>query len=230
MRYYFLSTICLLYLIAFNPAQAQNQKPKPKPKVASSKKKPPITSQSATSQSATSQSATPTPSVTEYKTLRLLAKYLEEEKEGVHYFRAKDQKFYLVTFKNGLLYQRNQLVNATYAPPKDLSQNLQIPSPQPIPVDAKKIGYAIYVMDAKGNFYLSFEAQKGKFHHSSFLAGQPVACAGEMIIFQGKILLINNQSGHYQPPPLALEQALDSLKKHDIDLANIKIDRFGFDF
>jgi hypothetical protein len=221
MKFYCLSTICLLYLISLNPIQAQNKKPK----VSSIKK-----SSSSTNASSTNASSTNLPSVTEYKTLRLLAKYLEEEKEGVHYFRDQDQKFYLVSFKKGLLYQRNQLVNATYAAPKDLNQNLQIPSPQPIPIDAKKIGYAIYVMDAKGNFYLSFEAQKGKFHHSSFLAGQPVACAGEMIIFQGKILLINNQSGHYQPPPLALEQAIDSLKKNGIDVENIKIDRFGFDF
>lgn len=204
MRFYLLSIFCFLYLITTNPLLAQTKKPK--------------------------TNVANVATTTEYKTLRLLAKYLEEEKEGVHYFRGKDQKFYHVTFKDGLLYQRKQLVNASYSPPKDLNTNIQIPSNQPLPVDAKKSGYAIYVMDAQGEFYLSFEGQKGKFHHSSFLAGQPVACAGEMIIFQGKIFLINNQSGHYQPPPLALDQALDSLKKHGIDLEKIKVDRYGFDF
>ena len=38
-----------------------------------------------------------------------------------------------------------------------------------------------------------------KFHHSSFLAGEKVAAAGEIIIENGIIKEITNGSGHYRP-------------------------------
>src|SRR5262245_22942299 len=46
------------------------------------------------------------------------------------------------------------------------------------------------------------------FHHSSFTAGDPVAAAGEMRAKQGVLELISNESGHYQPAPWFLAQAL----------------------
>ena len=88
---------------------------------------------------------------------------------------------------------------------------------------------AIYVMDHLGQFYLSFESEKGKIHHSSLTAGAPVACAGEMMIYQGKLHYINNKSGHYQPPPAALRQVLHQLKEKDVDLSIVKVDFLGVD-
>ncbi len=166
-----------------------------------------------------------------YKTLRLQPSYRGEEEEGVHYFYGKDQLFYRVSFKNGLLYdQQGKLINPNYPIPTAVDQ-IKISSPPPAPTSAKRFGYAIYVMDEKGQFYLSFESSKQEFHHSSFLAGQPVACAGEMVIYQGKLLLINNQSGHYRPPPAALDQALDALQRlYHIDISTIQINRYGLAF
>lgn len=67
--------------------------------------------------------------------------------------------------------------------------------------------YAIFVMSEKGQLYLSKSRKVGEFHHSSFLAGKPVAAAGEMIIKKGVIIEINNASGHYKP-------SLDFVKKN----------------
>lgn len=59
--------------------------------------------------------------------------------------------------------------------------------------------YAIFVMSEEGNIYLSKKYVYGKFHHSSFLAGKPVAAAGEIFIEKGIIKIITDGSGHYQP-------------------------------
>lgn len=59
--------------------------------------------------------------------------------------------------------------------------------------------YAIFVMSEEGEIYLSKNYAFGKFHHSSFLAGKPVAAAGEIFIEKGIIKIITDGSGHYQP-------------------------------
>ncbi|WEK69022.1 MAG: hypothetical protein P0Y62_14350 [Candidatus Chryseobacterium colombiense] len=65
--------------------------------------------------------------------------------------------------------------------------------------DVVSTEYAIFVMSEEGNIYLSKNYAFGKFHHSSFLAGKPVAAAGEMIIEKGIIKEVTDGSGHYKP-------------------------------
>ncbi len=43
-----------------------------------------------------------------------------------------------------------------------------------------------------------------KFHHSTFMAGGNVICAGEWIVKSGELLRISANSGHYRPPLSAL--------------------------
>ena len=45
--------------------------------------------------------------------------------------------------------------------------------------------------------------EKGKFHHSSFTSGDPVQCAGNFIIKNGKISAAKLESGHYRPDDAA---------------------------
>ncbi|WP_128330261.1 hypothetical protein [Apibacter sp. HY039] len=54
-------------------------------------------------------------------------------------------------------------------------------------------------MSKKGNIYISKYNEVGKFHHSSLVAGEEVAAAGEIIIENGIIKMITNKSGHYLP-------------------------------
>jgi hypothetical protein len=85
------------------------------------------------------------------------------------------------------------------------------------------------VIDARGQLYVSFEAEKDRVHHSSLLAGEPVLCAGELIVFQGRLALINNQSGHYRPPPKALQRAVKTLTEAGLDLSKVTVKPFGVD-
>lgn len=50
-------------------------------------------------------------------------------------------------------------------------------------------------------------------HHSSLVAGGPVASAGELVVQRGRLLSLSNWSGHYAPPPSCLGVFLDHLAK-----------------
>ncbi|WP_444906291.1 hypothetical protein ACJJIR_17400 [Microbulbifer sp. SSSA008] len=65
---------------------------------------------------------------------------------------------------------------------------------------------AIYVMDKDGNIYSSYFYPKPVFAHSTFLAGDSVAAAGEIVAEGGKIVFVNTCSGHYRPTPVAIDQ------------------------
>ena len=80
---------------------------------------------------------------------------------------------------------------------------------------------AIFVMDEYGNIYAAPEHVRGAFHHSSFLAGQPVAGAGEIKVVDGVVMEITDRSGHYQPAPPYLDQVLNQLKYDGVDTSTI---------
>jgi hypothetical protein len=61
------------------------------------------------------------------------------------------------------------------------------------------------------------------FHHSSFLAGDEVACAGEIEVTHGKLVSINNNSGHYTPPPECLLTLMDCLTRAGVDAESYSI-------
>lgn len=73
-------------------------------------------------------------------------------------------------------------------------------------------GKAIFVMDPAGNMYASNHHVKGKFHHSSFVAGAPVAAAGEFEVHKGVVKSISRESGHYWPTAEQLDQMAHHLK------------------
>jgi hypothetical protein len=76
---------------------------------------------------------------------------------------------------------------------------------------ADGVGKAIFVMSETGEIYTSKYQERGLFHHSSFLAGQPVAAAGELIVEQGKVVQVSNRSGHYQPDQSFTHQFMEQL-------------------
>ncbi len=84
-------------------------------------------------------------------------------------------------------------------------------------------GKAIFVMDHDGNMYASNYHAPGKFHHSSFLAGQPVAGAGEIAVHNGEIQYLSRNSGHYRPSAAQLEQVAQNLSSQG--LSNFVVDQ-----
>jgi len=59
-------------------------------------------------------------------------------------------------------------------------------------------GRAIYVMSKEGNLHVTSH-KIGIRHHTSPLAGQNVAAAGEMAVNAGNLTWLSNKSGHYAP-------------------------------
>ncbi len=86
---------------------------------------------------------------------------------------------------------------------------------------------SIFVMDGKGNLYASDAQEVGRLHHSSFLAGQPVAGAGEITVRSGEIEYMSDRSGHYTPPGECLDQVREYLRKEGVSLDRATVDRFG---
>jgi hypothetical protein len=78
---------------------------------------------------------------------------------------------------------------------------------------------AIFVLDAQGSVMLTVEHLTRPFHHSSFVAGAPVAAAGEMTIDDGWLVAITNASGHYAPPPSCLRVVFERL--HALGVARL---------
>ena len=65
-------------------------------------------------------------------------------------------------------------------------------------------------------------------HHSSFISGKSVMCAGTLRAQDGKITEVTVLSGHYKPRRKELLQFLAFLKTNNIDLSQIKvIDQVG---
>lgn len=78
-------------------------------------------------------------------------------------------------------------------------------------------------MSKEGRIYASLQQSVGEFHHSSFLAGEAVASAGELKVTKGVISEITRKSGHYQPSKNINNQLLKHLEKEGVDVENIII-------
>jgi hypothetical protein len=60
----------------------------------------------------------------------------------------------------------------------------------------------------------------GKLHHSSFLAGDAVRCAGMIGVANGKVTWIDNDSGHYQPGTRHLHNLVSYLDRYQVFTPN----------
>ena len=83
---------------------------------------------------------------------------------------------------------------------------------------------AIFVMDEHGNLYASNYQEVGRFHHSSFLGGRPVAGAGELQVSNGNIIAVSGKSGHYRPEPGHVQQVVDHLRRQGALIGDHHID------
>lgn len=88
-------------------------------------------------------------------------------------------------------------------------------------------GSFMYAMTGHGIIYGTFDAKLHSVHHSSLLAGEAAACAGDMIVVGGELIEVDNTSGHYKPPPDALDQVVKQLVEMGADLSQTKVKYFG---
>ncbi|MCC6644429.1 MAG: hypothetical protein IT374_02520 [Polyangiaceae bacterium] len=87
-------------------------------------------------------------------------------------------------------------------------------------------GRYIFVMDASGTVYAG-ENIHGLQHHSSFMGGGAIAAAGELVVSGGRLTLISNQSGHYQPGPGFLWQAIAQMASQGVDMSSVTAEILG---
>jgi hypothetical protein len=85
----------------------------------------------------------------------------------------------------------------------------------------------IFVFGEDSKIYLSLNSQAGVFHHSSFLAGEPVWFAGEMGIENGSLVYLNNNSGHYAPRVRHGLRFLNQIEDAGVDLSKVAVDFHG---
>ena len=135
-----------------------------------------------------------------YGTTPMLSAYVGEEfspnpvwgSSAVKYLSATDRAQYALTFVGGTI--------------RDAGGNLF--DTQDAATLHSATGRAIFVMDANGEFYASKYQMVGDFHHSSLLAGAPVAAAGELEVENGVLKAVSDKSGHYRPGRLYTDQAI----------------------
>jgi len=83
----------------------------------------------------------------------------------------------------------------------------------------------MYAIDTMEYIYTAnLPATGGTFHHSSFLSGRPVLCAGEIKLEEGVIKHIDNASGHYKPTTQHLLHCLQLLgARYRVNLSQVSI-------
>lgn len=87
-----------------------------------------------------------------------------------------------------------------------------------------------FAMDRYGNLFCADNRDHGgQFNHSSFNAGREVICAGNMKINNGQLIMIDNNSGHYQPPLQQLENAIINLRDEQVDLSACLIEAHDYE-
>lgn len=96
------------------------------------------------------------------------------------------------------------------------------------PLNTERDG-AIFVMNGAGTFFASESQDAGVFHHSSFVAGGPIAAGGVLHVRDGVLEVLTDKSGHYEPEPALTRQALHRLRALGIDLdaVRVKLETFG---
>ncbi len=152
----------------------------------------------------TRKEASPVPADALYRrTASMYQQYVGEERgrrfsTNVQYLSEAERRPYLVRIENGLV------LDASGRP---------VDTRGAMPWVAGSGGRAIFVMDHQGQIYLSNDYRMGQFHHSSFLAGESVAAAGEMSIEEGVVRVVSDRSGHYKPGWNQVNQIKDRLAR-----------------
>uniref|UniRef100_A0A7N0V114 IQ domain-containing protein IQM3-like n=1 Tax=Kalanchoe fedtschenkoi TaxID=63787 RepID=A0A7N0V114_KALFE len=80
----------------------------------------------------------------------------------------------------------------------------------------------IFVMSTSKKLYAGVK-KKGKFHHSSFLAGGTTLAAGRLVVDHGVLKSISAYSGHYRPTDDSLKTFMSYLSRSGVNLEEVKI-------
>ncbi|CAI9100619.1 OLC1v1037754C4 [Oldenlandia corymbosa var. corymbosa] len=79
----------------------------------------------------------------------------------------------------------------------------------------------IFVLSTSRTLYVG-QKKKGKFQHSSFLAGGAITAAGRLVAHDGVLEAIWPYSGHYHPTEENFREFISFLEENGVDLSNVK--------
>lgn len=143
----------------------------------------------------------------------LVRRYAPElvESEEVVFFKKQDRIGYLIVIEAGIMYA---------------SANTRFDTGD---VGFTTTGYP-YVIDQYGNMYSTDHVEFGRalpldqrFNHSTFNAGKDVISAGIVGARNGRLTYIDNNSGHYKPDRIQLQNALIVLEGCGVDLTRVRV-------
>ncbi|XP_052885904.1 IQ domain-containing protein IQM4-like isoform X2 [Gossypium arboreum] len=89
------------------------------------------------------------------------------------------------------------------------------------PVDTTGESKWIFVLSTSRALYVG-QKKKGKFQHSSFLAGGATTAAGRLVARDGVLQAIWPYSGHYHPTEENFMEFISFLEENNVNLTNVK--------
>ncbi|KAI4319576.1 hypothetical protein MLD38_033161 [Melastoma candidum] len=120
----------------------------------------------------------------------------------IKYLGPKERMEYEVIIKEGkFFYKQSENILDTRGGPEDVKW--------------------IFVLSTVNTLYVG-QKLKGKFQHSSFLAGGATLSAGRLEVEDGILKAVLPHSGHYQPTEENFEKFLSFLKMNKVDISEIK--------
>lgn len=135
----------------------------------------------------------------------LASKYLPQ-KWQIHYYETEEERLrHKLSFKDGLAYYKGKLFDTSKFKTEKLG-----------------IGSGLFVHGVDGEFYANNHI-RDIIHHSSEFAGQEVQGAGQVTAKDGKILKIDNKSGHYLPKMHDTIKTVKALKEKIGSVADIEV-------
>ncbi|CAK7340284.1 unnamed protein product [Dovyalis caffra] len=106
--------------------------------------------------------------------------------------------------------------------PKLQENSIKYLGPSKNLVDSK--GKWIFVLSPTKRLYAG-QKKRGKFHHSSFLAGGATIAAGTLIVENGILKFISPMSGHYRPTQDKFESFLSFFKESGVNLDEVQVNQ-----
>ncbi|CAJ2661087.1 unnamed protein product [Trifolium pratense] len=79
----------------------------------------------------------------------------------------------------------------------------------------------IFVLSSSRAMYVG-QKEKGKFQHSSFVAGAATIASGRIVAHNGVLHVIWPYSGHYRPTEKNYKEFIHFLEEHHVDMTNVK--------
>jgi hypothetical protein len=125
-------------------------------------------------------------------------------REGVKYCSLEERAAYRLEIKDGRLF------DCEGAPYDTTGRETHF----------SKYGWAIFVLGFD-NFLYSNTHLVNIFHHSSFFAGDPVQCGGELCCIAGQLRYLTNKTGHYRSGKFEYYRLLSFLNYQGVNLSKV---------